>query len=43
MQFLIGVIFGIIVSVVGFSGVARILDKAVVPIKATAIEAAKEH
>ena len=43
MQFLIGVIFGIVVSVVGFSGMAKILDKAVVPIKETAIKASQDN
>jgi hypothetical protein len=29
MQFIVGVIFGIIVSSIGFSGVATVLDKAI--------------
>jgi hypothetical protein len=29
MQFLIGVIFGIIIATVGFTGVAHLLDRAV--------------
>lgn len=29
MQFIVGVIFGIIVSSIGFSGIATVLDKAI--------------
>jgi len=42
MQFVVGIIFGIIVSTIGFSGVAHILDKAVGVTKETAIKASKE-
>ena len=33
MQFIIGIIFGIIVATIGFSGVAKVLDKSVDTIK----------
>lgn len=35
MQFIIGIVFGIVVSTIGFSGVARVLDKSVDTIKQT--------
>lgn len=35
MQFIIGIIFGIVVSTIGFSGVAKVLDKSVDTIKQT--------
>lgn len=35
MQFIIGIVFGIIISTIGFSGVARVLDKSVDTIKQT--------
>ena len=35
MQFIIGTIFGIVISTIGFSGVARVLDKSVDTIKQT--------
>ena len=35
MQFIIGIIFGIVISTIGFSGVARVLDKSVDTIKQT--------
>jgi len=41
MHFVLGTIFGIIVSTIGFAGVARILDKAVDVTKAQAEKAAK--
>jgi hypothetical protein len=40
-NFVLGTIFGIIVSTIGFAGVARILDKAVDVTKAQAEKAAK--
>jgi hypothetical protein len=35
MQFIIGIVFGIVISTIGFSGVARVLDKSVDTIKQT--------
>jgi len=35
MQLIIGIILGIVVSTIGFSGVARVLDKSVDTIKQT--------
>ena len=35
MQFIIGIIFGIVISTIGFSGVAKVLDKSVDTIKQT--------
>ncbi len=35
MQFIVGIIFGIVISTIGFSGVARVLDKSVDTIKQT--------
>ena len=39
--FILGTIFGIIVSTVGFSGIAKMLDNGVEKTKAVAIEGAK--
>lgn len=41
MQFIIGIIFGIVVSTIGFSGVAKVLDKSVDTIKHTSHEVSK--
>ena len=35
MQLIIGIVLGIVVSTIGFSGVARVLDKSVDTIKQT--------
>lgn len=40
-NFLIGTVFGIVVATIGFSGVARVLDNAVVKTKQTAVEISK--
>jgi hypothetical protein len=40
-NFVLGTIFGIIVSTIGFAGVARVLDKAVDVTKQQAAKAAK--
>lgn len=40
-NFIVGVVFGIVVSTIGFSGVARVLDKAVNVTKEQAHEIAK--
>lgn len=40
-NFIVGTIFGIIVSTIGFAGVARVLDKAVDVTKTQAEKAAK--
>ena len=40
-NFVYGTIFGIIVASVGFTGIARMLDKAVVKTKETATELSK--
>ena len=40
-QFFIGTIFGIIVATVGFSGIARMIDKSVDKVQDVAKEAAK--
>lgn len=39
--FILGTIFGIIVSTVGFSGIARMLDNGVEKTKSIAVEGAK--
>ena len=39
--FIYGTVFGIIVATVGFSGIARILDKAVNTTKTQAVELSK--
>jgi hypothetical protein len=39
--FIYGTIFGIVVATVGFSGIAHMLDKAVVKTKETATELSK--
>lgn len=41
MQFIIGIIFGIVVSTIGFSGVAKVLDKSVDTIKQTSHQVGK--
>jgi hypothetical protein len=38
VKFLIGVVFGIVIATVGFSGVARMLDSGVSKVKATSVE-----
>jgi hypothetical protein len=40
-NFFIGIVFGIVVSTVGFSGVAKMLDKSVDKVKEVTIEQAK--
>jgi hypothetical protein len=40
-NFIYGTIFGIIVATIGFSGVARVLDKAVDVTKQQAVEVSK--
>ncbi len=40
-NFIYGTVFGIVVASVGFSGIARIMDKAVDKTKATATELSK--
>lgn len=40
-QFIYGTIFGIIVSTIGFSGIARVADKAVDVTKHQAVELSK--
>jgi hypothetical protein len=40
-NFIFGTIFGIVVATVGFTGIARVLDKAVVVTKEQAEKAAK--
>jgi len=39
--FILGTIFGIIVSTVGFSGIAKMLDNGVEKTKSIAVESAK--
>lgn len=41
INFILGTIFGIIISTVGFSGIARVLDNGVEKTKALATETAK--
>ena len=40
-SFIMGTIFGIVLSTVGFSGIARMLDNGVEKTKAIAVEGAK--
>jgi hypothetical protein len=40
-NFILGTIFGIVVSTVGFSGIAKMLDNGVEKTKAIAVEGAK--
>jgi hypothetical protein len=40
-NFVFGTVFGIVVATVGFTGIARVLDKAVVVTKEQAEKAAK--
>jgi hypothetical protein len=40
-NFVYGTVFGIVVATVGFSGIAHMLDKAVVKTKETATELSK--
>ena len=40
-SFIIGTIFGIVLSTVGFSGIAKMLDNGVEKTKAIAVEGAK--
>ena len=40
-NFVAGTVFGIVVATIGFSGVAHILDKAVIKTKETAVEISK--
>ena len=40
-NFIVGTIFGIIVSTIGFSGIAHVLDKAVAVTKVQAAEIGK--
>jgi hypothetical protein len=40
-NFVVGIVFGIVVATVGFSGIARVLDKAVNVTKEQAHEIAK--
>lgn len=39
--FILGIIFGIVVSTVGFTGIAKMLDNGVEKTKAIAVEGAK--
>lgn len=41
-NFIYGTIFGIIVATIGFTGVAKVLDKAVTVTKEQAVKATKE-
>ena len=41
MNFIYGVIFGIVVSTVGFSGIAKMADKSIDKVKEVTIEQAK--
>jgi|Laugrespbdmm15sd_2_1035082.scaffolds.fasta_scaffold325259_2 hypothetical protein len=40
-QFIIGTVFGLVLATVGFSGLARILDKSVDTVKSQSQELAK--
>jgi hypothetical protein len=40
-KLLVGFVFGVVVSTVGFSGVAKMLDKSVEKVKEVTIEQAK--
>ena len=41
-NFILGTVFGIVISTIGFSGVARLLDSGVNKVKAVATEQVKE-
>jgi uncharacterized membrane protein YtjA (UPF0391 family) len=41
MQFILGLIIGIVVATVGFSGIANLLDNGVSKVKQTVVEQAK--
>jgi hypothetical protein len=41
MQFILGLIVGIVVATVGFSGIANLLDNGVSKVKQTVVEQAK--
>ena len=40
-NFIVGTIFGVVISTVGFSGIARMLDNGIEKTKAIAVEGAK--
>ena len=40
-QFVLGTIFGLILATVGFSGIARMLDKGVETVKTQSVELSK--
>ena len=40
-MFVIGTVFGIVISTVGFTGIARIVDNGIEKTKAIAVEGAK--
>jgi hypothetical protein len=40
-QFILGTIFGLILATVGFSGIARMLDKGVETVKTQSVELSK--
>jgi hypothetical protein len=40
-NFIVGTVFGIVVATIGFTGVAKLLDRAVDKTKATATELSK--
>ena len=42
MNFLVGIILGIVISSIGFAGVAKLLDYAVVKVQTVAKDATKE-
>lgn len=39
--FIVGVIFGVVLSTVGFSGIAKIIDNGLTQVKSTSVEMAK--
>ena len=41
IKFIVGVVFGVMVATVGFSGLARMLDTGVSKVKATSVELAR--
>jgi hypothetical protein len=41
-NFILGTIFGIVVSTIGFSGIAKLLDNGVNKVKQVTVEQAKE-
>jgi hypothetical protein len=41
IKFVVGVVFGVMIATVGFSGVARMLDTGVSKVKATSVELAR--